>query len=157
MKIRFDMDGVLCNFLGRVIELTGGPFVSGEWEELNKYPRLYRHLAPIEPMVALVDSLYDKGHDVEVLTATPSIGKILYAEDDKRSWCADHLAPVKVNIVDHAIKKQTFARPDIILIDDSWRNIEQWRDAGGIGIHHTSYKETLSDLNRIARMLGINL
>lgn len=150
-KIYFDMDGVLCNFLGRVVELTGAPFVSGEWDELNKFPRLYRTLAAIYPMVVLYDRLVDQGYDVEVLTATPSIGRIEYAEEDKRHWCLAILPPTIVNIVDHAIKKQDFAAPDALLIDDSLRNCTQWRERGGIAIHHTSYKETVAELKRILK------
>jgi hypothetical protein len=154
MKIYFDMDGVLCNFLGRVVELTGAPFVSGEWDELNQHSHLYSDLAPIKPMVRLVHRLYELEYHLEVLSATPAIGKIEYARQDKFLWCAWRLPPIVVNIVDHAIKKQTFAAPDAILIDDSLRNCTQWREAGGIAIYHTSYKETVAELERI---LGVTL
>ena len=36
-----------------------------------------------------------------------------------------------------------------VLIDDEPKNIEAWEDAGGIGILHTSAKETINKLKEL--------
>jgi FMN phosphatase YigB (HAD superfamily) len=35
-----------------------------------------------------------------------------------------------------------------VLIDDTWKKIEKWKEAGGIGIHHTSTKDTIQQLKK---------
>lgn len=40
-------------------------------------------------------------------------------------------------IIMHSKKKQLLAAPNRILVDDILENVERWRKAGGIGIHHT--------------------
>jgi hypothetical protein len=43
--------------------------------------------------------------------------------------------------------KQFLARPNHILVDDRIANINEWRAAGGIGIHHTGdFAETMKQL-----------
>ena len=46
-------------------------------------------------------------------------------------------------------KKQEFATPESILIDDREQNIQQWRQAGGIAIHHTSANDTIEQLKQL--------
>ena len=41
------------------------------------------------------------------------------------------------------------ASPNAILIDDRKDNIEQWIEAGGIGIHHTSTNSTIKKLQKL--------
>jgi hypothetical protein len=47
--------------------------------------------------------------------------------------------------------KKDFAGPKNILIDDRLDNIQGWRDAGGIGIHHVNAKHTIDQL----KVLGL--
>lgn len=50
-------------------------------------------------------------------------------------------------IICRAVDKPLLARPHHILIDDRIKNITEWEEAGGIGIHHTGdYAETLKKL-----------
>ena len=49
-------------------------------------------------------------------------------------------------ILRSADRKQEFATSDTILIDDRADNIQRWKDAGGIGIHHTSAENTIKQL-----------
>ena len=40
-------------------------------------------------------------------------------------------------------------RRPALLIDDFKRNVDQFKAAGGIGIHHTSASKTISELKRL--------
>lgn len=39
--------------------------------------------------------------------------------------------------------KRAYAHRDAILVDYMQRNVDDWRDAGGFGIHHTLPASTL--------------
>ena len=43
---------------------------------------------------------------------------------------------------------QTDEKPNV-LIDDYIKNIKEWEDKGGIGIHHTAVPKTLNELKRL--------
>ncbi|MBP5699152.1 MAG: hypothetical protein J6W96_06470, partial [Alphaproteobacteria bacterium] len=45
--------------------------------------------------------------------------------------------------------KQKYGKPNDILIDDRPNNIEKWIKMGGIGILHTSAKETIRKLEEL--------
>ena len=46
-------------------------------------------------------------------------------------------------------EKQLFAAKNHILIDDLEKTIIEWREKGGIGIHHTSAIDTISQLKKL--------
>jgi len=144
------MDGVLVDFIKGYFELTGKD-ISGEfhtdktfWSPIDK--------AGVDFWVDLEwtpdgKELWDyiKKYDPELLSS-PSrqndsrVGKRLWV---KRELSGSHL------ILRSASKKQEFANPESILIDDRPLNIEQWKDAGGITILHTSTKETIEQLKKL--------
>jgi hypothetical protein len=67
------------------------------------------------------------------------------------AWLKKNARPNgKVHLVQRA-EKQRFAmtngKPNI-LIDDYIKNIKEWEAKGGIGIHHTSPANTISQLKR---------
>ncbi|MBP7435362.1 MAG: hypothetical protein KA799_04350, partial [Bacteroidales bacterium] len=45
-------------------------------------------------------------------------------------------------------EKQNFSAHDHILIDDMKKNIEEWTQRGGIGVLHTSTKQTINELQK---------
>ena len=52
----------------------------------------------------------------------------------------------------HAVTKQQYAVTDgkpNILIDDYMKNIKEWENKGGIGVHHTDPRKTISELKRL--------
>jgi len=65
----------------------------------------------------------------------------------KRLWVRNHKLGVKLNLA-YSHNKQKYAAPSHILIDDRKDNIEQWESKGGIGILHTSAKETIECLRK---------
>ena len=99
-------------------------------------------------------------YDPYILTAVPrqneSRGPIAdQAPDDKKKWMKKHFR-VSENRV-YAVKrinKANFAkdgrdkRPNL-LIDDHVKNIDAFKKAGGLGIVHTSARNTIKELKKL--------
>jgi hypothetical protein len=66
----------------------------------------------------------------------------------KRIWRKRNLPSTKL-VLAQAIKKQNYANPNSILIDDRASNIDQWIKAGGIGILHTDTASTINKLKEL--------
>jgi hypothetical protein len=66
----------------------------------------------------------------------------------KRIWRKRNLPSTKL-ILAQAIRKQNYATPNSILIDDYESNIDQWVKAGGIGILHTDTASTIKKLKEL--------
>ena len=66
----------------------------------------------------------------------------------KRIWRKRNLPSTKL-VLAQAIKKQNYANPNSILIDDRTSNIDQWIKAGGIGILHTDTASTINKLKEL--------
>jgi len=88
---------------------------------------------------------YIKNYDVELLSS-PSRSQT--SRLGKRLWVRNNLPGVKLTLA-QAAKKQNYAAPNHILIDDRESNIEQWRSQGGIGILHTSAADTIEQLKQL--------
>jgi hypothetical protein len=70
------------------------------------------------------------------------------------SWLKKHTKFKRVNIhlVLRAQKKDYAKNKDgssNILIDDYIKNIREWENAGGIGIHHTNVGKSVTELKRL--------
>ena len=88
---------------------------------------------------------YIKDYDVELLSS-PSRSST--SRLGKRLWVRNNTPGVKLTLA-QAAKKQNYAAPNHILIDDRKSNIDQWIAAGGIGILHTSASNTISQLKKL--------
>ena len=66
----------------------------------------------------------------------------------KRIWRKRNLPSTKL-VLAQAAKKQNYANPNSILIDDRESNIDQWVKAGGIGILHTDTASTVNKLKEL--------
>jgi hypothetical protein len=88
---------------------------------------------------------YIKDYDVELLSS-PSRSST--SRLGKRLWVRNNTPGVKLTLA-QAAKKQNYAAPNHILIDDRKSNIDQWIAAGGIGILHTSASDTISQLKKL--------
>jgi hypothetical protein len=88
---------------------------------------------------------YIKQYNPKLLTA-PSREKS--SEIGKQEWVKKHLPGTPV-IFKQAKDKKDLAEPNAILIDDRKDNIQQWIDAGGIGIRHTSTASTIEQLKKL--------
>ncbi|MFA6090087.1 MAG: hypothetical protein WC755_09600 [Candidatus Woesearchaeota archaeon] len=66
----------------------------------------------------------------------------------KMDWVKRELPGTKLILRSSGNKKE-FASPTSILIDDLSSNIEQWINAGGIGILHTSTESSIKKLKKL--------
>jgi nicotinamide mononucleotide adenylyltransferase len=150
-KIYCDMDGVLVDFEKGYEELTGqdikgqhvassadfwGPISKAGaafWIKLKWMPdgkQLWEYIKQYNP----------------VLLSAPSREES--SKIGKRVWVKRELPGVKL-VLRSAERKQEFATPKSILIDDRKDNIERWKEAGGVGIYHTSAADTIQQLKKL--------
>jgi len=153
-KIFSDMDGVLTNFDESFLKYSEGiP------------PREYEKTYGKEKFWELIDGKggvgfwvgmpwmedgkqywdYIKNYDTELLSS-PSRSST--SRLGKRLWVRNNMPGVKLTLA-QAAKKQNYAAPNHILIDDRPSNIDQWKSQGGIGILHTSAADTISQLKKL--------
>ena len=150
-KIYVDMDGVLVDFDGGYEKLTGMTTKEADekgpeffWKPISKAgAKWWITLKWMPDGKQLWD--YVKKYNPELLSA-PSREEA--SRMGKRVWVKRELPGVKL-ILRSADKKQEFASPNSILIDDREKNIEQWRNAGGIGILHTDAASTIKKLKEL--------
>jgi len=153
-KIFSDMDGVLTDFDKSFLKYSEGiP------------PREYEKTYGKEKFWELIDGKgkvgfwvgmpwmedgkqywdYIKNYDTELLSS-PSRSST--SRLGKRLWVRNNMPGIKLTLA-QAAKKQNYAAPNHILIDDRPSNIEQWKAQGGIGILHTSAADTISQLKKL--------
>ena len=150
-KIYVDMDGVLVDFDGGYEKLTGMTTREADakgpeffWKPISKAgAKWWITLNWMPDGKQLWD--YVKKYNPELLSA-PSREEA--SKMGKRIWVKRELPGAKL-ILRSADKKQEFASPTSILIDDREKNIEQWEAAGGIGILHTDTSSTIKKLKEL--------
>ena len=150
-KIYLDMDGVLCNFEQKYIELFGKEpaaadrnrkewstnwdkfCLEGHFENLNWFPG----------GIFLLDYVERTNINIEILSS--SGGPRFHDEvtKQKKVWLKMHNIAYKPNIVPGRKEKSKYAGKGIILIDDTPDVIEAFDAAGGIGILHKDVGKTI--------------
>ena len=156
-RIFIDMDGVLVDFLAGVSDMLGRPLTSDDYghseyderkEELTN-KRLFRNLPPMVDYHELIGYVKHTGLPWEILTAAGAINRNIVVYD-KNEWIKRYVDPgVVVTCTMTGSQKAAFAFEGSVLIDDRQKNIEAWENAGGIGILHTSAKETIEALKEL--------
>ena len=138
MIIYFDMDGVLTNFRKRIEEYKAeGKRTDYEfWASLEELPT-----KPI------VDYLKSKGYELGIISMLPSRPTHpLDAVLGKPSWLQEHYGGI-FNVAYYVKEnKAQYCKPGDILIDNKQSNIDDWNNAGGIGIFFDGYTESPSEL-----------
>jgi hypothetical protein len=145
-----DLDGVLVDFNKGYEKLTGvdlgGEFRSDPefwkpindagvdfWVNLEWMPdgkTLWNYIEKYKPVLLSAPSNRDESR----------VGKQLWV---RRELPGVHL------YLRYAKHKIDFATPHSVLIDDRLPNVENWINAGGIGIHHTSTESTIHHLKKL--------
>ena len=94
----------------------------------------------------LLDTIEQYPVNIEILSS--SGGHQLHDEvrDQKEQWLKDHYINYRANIVPGKKYKTMYAIPEVILIDDTYSIIDNFNQAGGIGIHHKDIGNTLQIL-----------
>lgn len=151
-KVYCDMDGVIVDFERGYNDLTGKktPGVDSTydkedfWSAITKAgAKFWADLHWMSDGKELWD--YIKQYNPKLLTA-PS--REQSSEIGKKEW-VDKNIPGTPIIFKQAKDKKDLAEPNAILIDDRKDNIQQWIDAGGIGIRHTSTASTIKQLQKL--------
>lgn len=155
--IYIDLDGVLADFNGKVLEIMGKyphQVTPKElWKTLEHVDNFYYSLDIIEGSKEFLETiLYINNINVEILTALPSPSKKLRtSSNDKIMWVYDKLDPyIITNCVSNWRMKSYYCRnDDDILIDDQEKNIVNWQETGGIGILHNNFEDTMQKLKEL--------
>jgi hypothetical protein len=154
-KLYLDMDGVIANFEKRYIELFKEPpgGLNRDRKEFSKNWEVFiqdKHFETLDwwPGACELISYIQKNfsHDtVEILTSSGGNKYHSEVEVQKNIWIKKmNLSEQwKVNVVAGRKLKAEFATPDSVLIDDTLDVIEAFNKAGGIGIHHKDYGNTI--------------
>ena len=151
-KIHLDMDGVITDFDKQFKELTGmmpNEFeskygIKDFWEAIDKAGvGFWRGMKWMPDGQELYNKVSQFNHE---LLSSPSRGES--SKIGKRLWRRDKTPNTKLTLA-YSANKKNYAAPNHILIDDRADNINQWKNAGGIGILHTSTASTIAKLKEL--------
>ncbi len=163
-----DMDGVLADFergANQTLIGFGYPdWFSNHWKEypqekadelrweiIKKKKFFWRDLPPMGDALALWRFI--QKYNPHILSH--AIKYMPTAKPEKTQWLKRVVGlnnPSVTHLVDNRGDKRKYAtyngHPNI-LIDDYGKNCAEWKDAGGIAIHHTSAVKTISELKSL--------
>ena len=152
-SIYCDMDMVLCDFLKGAEKVIGMPFPlankQGRWEKITDTKDFWANLEWMPGSKKIVQNIIR--YDAHILSAYST--KDPNSKSGKMKWLSKNTNFKRGNI--HLVtraQKQAFAQTDgkpNVLIDDYIKNIKEWENKGGIGIHHTAVPKTLNELKRL--------
>lgn len=151
-SIYLDMDGVLTDFRSQVYSLGYGTVSELESEGAD---HLWKVIASQgEGFWAEMPWMPDgKKLWEEVKKYNPTIlsapAPMKASSEGKRKWIKKNLGPSIKYIFIRARDKHLYAKHRSILIDDDIRNITEWRQKGGIAIHHKDADTTIKKLRSI--------
>ena len=152
------MDGVVADFdeyAARTLNLppSSGIYPDDKWQQLAANARLYRDLKKTEYADRLIEECFDlaltKDYEILFLTAVPKGNDVKWAFYDKVMWAQKYYPNIPVHFGPYSVDKWHHCQLGDILIDDRASNIEEWRAAGGIAIHHVDIDATLYELSRL--------
>jgi len=161
-RIYCDMDGVLCDFESQAEKATGMPIgrwaslpkSAEKWKPVLKFPNFWSSM-PWTRDGKTLWSFISK-YNPHILSAYVEQTSDPNCIPGKRKWARTNLgiSNTRINLVkrrekqNFATRGETFNTP-AILIDDYIKNINQFKAKGGIGIHHTSTANTISQLKKL--------
>jgi hypothetical protein len=156
-KIYLDMDGVLCDFYKRYKEVFNvdllskrphGEKITLEWNKFvegNNFENLDWHPGGLE----LLKYIISLDIPVEILSSSGGHKHHDEVKRQKKVWLKRHHIDFTANIVPGRKLKATYAKSDIILIDDTEDVIDDFNMAGGIGILHKDTAKTIKIVQSI--------
>jgi len=155
-----DLDGVIVDWQSGFKRISGG-LTGDEYEtKYGKVPSMeliksqgvewWANLEWMPDGKDLWKHINDNFVNVKILTATGRPGGYTsMARKGKEIWMKNNLPgfPDKDKIiVGRKGEKAQFSKPGDILIDDTPKNVDDWIQAGGIGILHKNAMSTMSKL-----------
>ena len=153
-EIYCDLDEVLVDFLRGADAVVGGNFANmgkdERWNKVNQTKGFWSNLGWKPNARRLYDFIikYD-AHVLSAFTSRDPTSKV-----GKTKWLKKNTKFKRGNV--HLVlrsQKKSYAKtkeekPNV-LIDDYDKNIKEWENAGGIGIHHTDVGKTIGELKRL--------
>ena len=153
-----DMDGVVADFDEYAFRTLGVPPSEGIyphdiWQKLATNPRIYRDLKKTpyaDNLVNFCQKIANENKwDLKFLTAVPKGNDVPWAFYDKMTWALFFFPSIPVMFGPYSKDKHHHCRPGDILIDDRRSNIVEWNAAGGLGVLHQNYSNTISEISNI--------
>lgn len=151
-QLFLDVDGVLADFDGGVVRLTGltpeqleaQRGRGGFWKALARAEGFYANLDPLPGAEDMVEQLR---HLKPILLTGLPLGK--WAAPQKRKWAQRHFPDLKI-VTCMARDKWRYARPGDVLVDDREKARNPWVEQGkGRFVLHRSPETTLEELSWI--------
>lgn len=153
-QIYCDMDGVIADFEARFDHFFG--MSPSEYEAKNGRRAFWNQIDNNIGVKFWVGIPWmPDGHQLwdyikkynPILLSSPSTSES--SRIGKRLWVKKYLPGTKL-ILAYPDQKANYSGEGKILIDDRLEpNIQMWRNKGGIGIHHTSASDTISQLKEL--------
>ena len=157
-----DSDGVICDFYAGAEKLLGHSWNYHQVDELSKLEQariINRHEAFWETLPSMPDWIaywnFIAPYHHHILTAVPQWDHHFdEVRRGKVEWYRRHIPALpasRIHVVYRADKAKfaTHGETQNILIDDHRKNIQEFEDAGGIGIYHVSAKVTILKLKSL--------
>jgi len=147
------MDGVIADFVKRYKELYG--MEPREAEKNHKFDKFFDQFimdngfADLDLMPGAMDGitfLRKAQVPTQILSSTANEKRYEEISKQKMIWLQKHGITFNPIFVPGKRLKQHHAAPDRIIIDDTPSVIDQWNAAGGIGILHKNWPDTLAIL-----------
>jgi len=152
--IYLDMDGVIADFTKRYKELYH--MEPKDAEKKKQFDKFFNEFiatgqfAKLDLMPGAMDGLtFLRKHltvPTQILSSTANEARYEDISNQKLIWLQTHGITFSANFVPGKRHKYKFAGPDKIIIDDTESVINQWKEAGGIGILHKDWVTTLAIL-----------
>ena len=154
--IYLDLDGVVADFKKRYKELYHmEPREAEKKKEFNKFFDEFiatKQFETLDLMPGAMDGLvFLRKHltiPTQILSSTANEDRYDEISKQKMIWLQTHGITFTPNFVPGKRHKYKFAGPDKIIIDDTQSVIDQWKEAGGIGILHKDWPSTLAILRQ---------
>jgi len=151
--IYLDLDGVVADFNKRYKELYG--MEPREAEKNKKFDHYFnqfiadQNFATLDLMPGAMDGitfLRKSQVTTQILSSTANQERYDDISKQKMVWLQKQGITFNPIFVPGKRLKQQYAAPDKIIIDDTPSIIDQWNAAGGIGILHKNWPDTIAIL-----------
>lgn len=165
--IKLDMDGVLVDLDGYFLNQFGETLhdMTQDERELHWDEKFtvdwFINAPPMPDAFDLLDYCRNNYANVSILTALPHRRRdqAWQSMEAKIAWVhkyIGHEIPVTFGPYSED-KKKHCAGKDFVLIDDMQRNIKQWKNEGGYGIHHVNTEQTIYELKYYEKIMSRTL
>jgi hypothetical protein len=157
-KIYLDMDGVIADFNKKFRQLYNiAPHEADDYKTFDSFfgqfieSREFAKLDLMPDTMMLIEYLKALSIPTEILSSTSSEKRDAVIREQKLEWLKNHGIDFPAILVPGKRHKKNYSNAESLLIDDTEQNINQWREAGGVAIHH---KDVISTLNILKGLLN---